>query len=711
MPKVILSVDVKDEEFKRFQHLFDQYKEALEETPRVWEKAAFEIGNSEKKMAGVGAWLTRNNSHLDKMIDGHRRLSSILKEEDTISARIARSALSLVNPITWVRTAASAVKTIAWTTLGLGLGSFGGLWGLDNLALGAGQRRYAAMGLGTSTGRMQAADIFLGKFFNPQAVMSNIAGAQADPSQWSSFFTMGIRDFQKKDPVALAKEVAERARELYIKGHGNAQYLEAMGVTNFMSIPDARRLGSMSSEELQDTFKKLEEAIKKLEVPDDTNKAWQELSLTLKEVRGILDNTFIKILGPLSKPLGELSVAFSSMLQGLLTHERVAQWIGDLEKGMENLSEYISSGQFHDKFESFITNVFRIGTMLGSFADWMWRNLGIGPTPPGTEVPGGTYSVGGRRFDDAGVPLPPPIPSTPEDQADYKKNLDAWRQINQGMGPFFLPPGQTNLPTHPGDAPGSGANRPGGAAAAWGEKAKRGLGSFWDWAIRLDGGWRDRSGHYREFDWDSMKNDTGLIWDFLGFEYSEQQKNGFPLRRGLISPDQDELEHQYGLQHGLLDALWDLESSRSMKGDKHLTKHGWVMGPFQMLKSTGGQYDLHSDEDFMSYAKESVAASKYLAHLEDMFNHDVFKVAAAYNSGEGTVRNAEAAASAAKDPNSWIKYLPGETQEYLHRLVKHGFDPAKRGGEYGIPVTVNIRVYNQTGAQVAVQANAASAVL
>lgn len=64
----------------------------------------------------------------------------------------------------------------------------------------------------------------------------------------------------------------------------------------------------------------------------------------------------------------------------------------------------------------------------------------------------------------------------------------------------------------------------------------------------------------------------------------------------------------------------------------------------------------------------------YLASLLAAFNGDVEKAIAAYNAGEGNVRQAVSAAMAANDPD-WMKYLwqaperPGETRNYVNNIM------------------------------------------
>ncbi|WP_233959200.1 lytic transglycosylase domain-containing protein [Pectobacterium versatile] len=113
------------------------------------------------------------------------------------------------------------------------------------------------------------------------------------------------------------------------------------------------------------------------------------------------------------------------------------------------------------------------------------------------------------------------------------------------------------------------------------------------------------------------------------------------------------LEAKHKLPSGILDNVWDAESSRG----KNLLSPKGAQGPFQFMPATGRDYGLNSSGDRMDFHKSSEAAARYLSDLLKMFEGDVKKALAAYNWGPGRVRD------------YGLGRAPKETRDYLHKTM------------------------------------------
>ncbi|MFJ5506053.1 lytic transglycosylase domain-containing protein [Pectobacterium carotovorum] len=153
-----------------------------------------------------------------------------------------------------------------------------------------------------------------------------------------------------------------------------------------------------------------------------------------------------------------------------------------------------------------------------------------------------------------------------------------------------------------------------------------------------------------------------VLQDKLNRKYSESWQSQHekiinPTDRALgNTPEQKHLstlEAKHKLPSGILDNVWDAESSRG----KNLLSPKGAQGPFQFMPATGRDYGLNSSGDRMDFHKSSEAAARYLSDLLKMFDGDVKKALAAYNWGPGRVRD------------YGLGRAPKETRDYLHKTM------------------------------------------
>ncbi|MEC5321128.1 lytic transglycosylase domain-containing protein [Brenneria populi subsp. brevivirga] len=114
-----------------------------------------------------------------------------------------------------------------------------------------------------------------------------------------------------------------------------------------------------------------------------------------------------------------------------------------------------------------------------------------------------------------------------------------------------------------------------------------------------------------------------------------------------------QLEAQYKLPAGVLDNVYNAESSRG----RFLHSPAGAQGPFQFMPATGRDYGLNTQADRMDFKKSSEAAAKYLRDLLKMFDGDVQKAVASYNWGQGNVSK------------YGLGRAPAETRGYLEKVM------------------------------------------
>lgn len=120
--------------------------------------------------------------------------------------------------------------------------------------------------------------------------------------------------------------------------------------------------------------------------------------------------------------------------------------------------------------------------------------------------------------------------------------------------------------------------------------------------------------------------------------------------------------------------------------DPFAYSHGRAAGLWQFVPATGKRFGLTQDwwyDGRRDVVAATEAALDYLEYLHRFFDGDWMLALAAYNSGEGTVRNAVRRNRAAGRPTDfWNLELPRETRAYVPKLLALSLvveDPARHG--------------------------------
>ena len=134
------------------------------------------------------------------------------------------------------------------------------------------------------------------------------------------------------------------------------------------------------------------------------------------------------------------------------------------------------------------------------------------------------------------------------------------------------------------------------------------------------------------------------------------------------------LEAQNGLPHGVLDAIWSIESGRGANPGR---SSAGARGDFQFMPGTAKAWNVNP----LDFASSAGGAARYMAYLLKMFRGDSDKAIAAYNWGEGNVGKA-----ASRWGGDWQSHAPRETQNYLakaHAAMSSRYAGPSGGGQGG----------------------------
>ena len=93
----VLDVDVNDEAFRRFESMFQRYKDALDETPAAWRAAGEEITQTTTTIEAATNNIIRQTTVWRSLLVEQRKGTRELREQERSWGRIASSRSMAVN--------------------------------------------------------------------------------------------------------------------------------------------------------------------------------------------------------------------------------------------------------------------------------------------------------------------------------------------------------------------------------------------------------------------------------------------------------------------------------------------------------------------------------------------------------------------------------------------------------------------------------------
>ncbi len=115
-----------------------------------------------------------------------------------------------------------------------------------------------------------------------------------------------------------------------------------------------------------------------------------------------------------------------------------------------------------------------------------------------------------------------------------------------------------------------------------------------------------------------------------------------------------QLESKFNLPPGILDRVWNKESSRATGA---ITSASGAQGPFQIMPGTQADLGLFGN-DVNDVDKAAAGAAGHLSRLSQKYGGDYTKVLAAYNWGEGNL-DRQGLANAPAETRDYIKLAQG----------------------------------------------------
>lgn len=395
--KSIVDIPVNDQEFVRFQELFNRYTEQLAKTPSAWAKVSEEqrqvSSNFEKMTAALMA-----------QSQVHREISAKMEEEARTSRDTGHIWLSLSHTAGgFAKAVGSAGEALLkWTGIASGAlaligggGVFGAIHEITRMAGTAAGERRSAMGLGLSIGEQQAFGVNLGRFVEPGTFLAGIAEATADISKQAPLYALGVNPNGSTEDVALA--TLRRVRELVLSvpvnqlGILESQYnLGAIG----LSVEDLRRLRTTSAEEYEAQMKHVGGDVGAMGLPPAVARKWQDFTTEMERAKKSIFATFVTGLAPLEEPLSKLTDAFKHFIEVMMKSDDVKKAIKAVADWMTKFDGTINTTQFFAEVKHFMSSVGDLAKIIDAVAHpvktteqkskelWNWMTTGTTPSTP-----------------------------------------------------------------------------------------------------------------------------------------------------------------------------------------------------------------------------------------------------------------------------------------------------------------------------------------
>lgn len=339
----VLKVDIDDAAFRRFKQQFSAFSDDLKSTNSEWAKLKSAI-----------------NTTFGTTFAGGKQpgIASEIPGYSIVRLGMAMERLG---------------EKIAGLTLTIGRGALGiatgGALGLGAIGYSAFDRYRTATGLGVTPGALSAFGAYYSPFVSGQDVLSRVAQARNDLSMRPYLARMGIgqSQLQSESNDQIAADITQRAAEMWRNGPQTTQFAEAMGLTQFFTLEDLRRLGATSDDQLSATRRRMMGAEDSLNFSPQTAQAWTDLTVQLRKAGVEIDTVLIKDLQHLATPLGNLSDAIVKTLDSLLSNPQMGKWIDDLGHGIEWLGAELVSPEFQRSIRDFFVNIENASIAVSKF--------------------------------------------------------------------------------------------------------------------------------------------------------------------------------------------------------------------------------------------------------------------------------------------------------------------------------------------------------
>jgi hypothetical protein len=623
--KSVVDIVVNDAEFQRFQALFNNYKAGLAATPAAWTAANTAAAATTGAIAAGAQGLQHHVVLINQAAGASKAAAAHTVSQAGAWQRMARDSRAFAGHI--VDATRSLLRWGEITGLISGILGGGGLFGIDRLAINAGERRKSALGLGVKPGEESSFDVNLSRIMDPRAFLEHINRGKTfiSSDERRGMGALGINPGAKDtaetaiDTLRSLKKLVDSIPESGMGAFG--EIMHARGADALMPVEQLQTLRSTKGPEFEKYLSDTVEGFKRFNLPDAAAKVWQDLQVQFKDAGTKITTEFQKALVPLAPAITLLSTNFTNLATDLMNNPHLRDWINGLANSIKEFGDWIGTDKFKEDVTGFVAYVSNLATHAGNFTTGVRDMAGAIQD----------FMVTVRPILDWLKATKVPDEYNPQNLANQ---AGEWLRKKLLTG---------DADTLTGGALGGSSTGPGGASGA----ASPLIEEFKQWLHDRPkgGGYSDPSGEF-----------------------------GPPT----ASPSSfRQLEGQQGLPPGLLGVVYKTESNNN----PNAISPAGAKGGFQFMDATARDYGVSNPFDLNQSAS---GASRYFKDLLTEFHGDIAKAAAGYNWGQGNVEK-----DIRQYGDRWREHLPGETKDYVSK-IERGLGGAAANGMKRTTVDINV---------------------
>jgi Transglycosylase SLT domain len=355
--KSIISVDVDDSQFKRFQELFSKYTAQLAQSPVIWKAVNKEQATLAANAQKMTAALLSQSQIYRENADQNRRIATQAATSERLWSNMSKTTKSVASNI-----AHATFELGKWTSiLGAvgGLLGAGGLFGIDRLAERVTNQRNSALGLGLSIGQQKAFGVNFGGTLDTDSFLSWVNQMELDITKQGPSFRLlghGTTGDTAKDTIELIDSIRNLARS--VRDPRLLQpVLAGRGLAGIIAPEEARRLRDMSDAEYQQRRRGFARDSGALNINDTTASTWASFNRQLDRAGSEIFRVFVNGLTPLIPSLEKISAGFTKFIGVLLGSDLVKDGIDNLAKWLNDFAGKISKPEFLNKVSQFTSDI------------------------------------------------------------------------------------------------------------------------------------------------------------------------------------------------------------------------------------------------------------------------------------------------------------------------------------------------------------------
>jgi hypothetical protein len=373
--KSILDIEVNDAQFTRFAASFAKYQDELSKAPTAWAATTKEAGLSTAQFDRLTAALLAQREVTRQIRADQIAISHAAAAQSKVWADFKSQWHGIAG---YVTTATRSL--LRWGSIGTGIAgalAVGTIFGLDRLAISAGNQRRSALGLGLTPGEQRSFSANFGRLSDPNQFLGSVNEALHDATKRVGLYGAGLgdSDLRGKDTGEVAsllvpalKRLADQTPEAMM-----AQVLRARHLDQFITLEDFERYKHTPAAEISGYQQQYQKNRTDLELTRQQQKAWQDLQVQLHFAGMSIETTFIRGLAPLAPQLRTLSEDFRKFIGGLLKSGAVSHWIDEFGHGLEWLGKTISTPKFEKDVTDFMARIGVMADKVGTVVDALYR--------------------------------------------------------------------------------------------------------------------------------------------------------------------------------------------------------------------------------------------------------------------------------------------------------------------------------------------------